>query len=145
MSLEAKAFSKSQEAVRKCVERVFGVLFRRFRVMFVASELLSAEKMQIVAKACIILHNMVVEQRRDSYTGDGAHGASASYNAATDATDLDPVKASAEDVDLRLHQMMAASTGLKSASEHKRLVKALVEHIWQNYGRSGLEKTAGGV
>ena len=35
---KTKTFCRRQEGVRKCVERVFGVFFRRFEMLFVSSE-----------------------------------------------------------------------------------------------------------
>jgi Plant transposon protein len=57
---QRKQYSKLQEAVRQWVERVFGVLSRRRKILFVHSELWSEEKMNVIATACIVLHNMVV-------------------------------------------------------------------------------------
>ena len=39
--------------------------------MFVSSELWCPNKMRDIACAAVILHNMKVEKRRDSYNGDG--------------------------------------------------------------------------
>lgn len=88
MTEEEKKFSAAQEGVRKCVERVFGVLFRRFKIMFTASELHSSADMMCIAKACAILHNMVVEVRREFYTGDGGSGLSAFFCNEDDPCDL---------------------------------------------------------
>jgi Plant transposon protein len=51
------------------VERVFGVLFKRFNVLYQPSRLHHIEIMRSVVLACVILHNMVVEVRRDGYAG----------------------------------------------------------------------------
>jgi hypothetical protein len=83
-----KKYSRNQECSRKCIERTFGVLFRRFMVMFVKSELWSVEKMRYIAKCCVILHNMIVEQRRSEYTSDGVSGFSSEYDITSDKTDL---------------------------------------------------------
>ena len=74
-SLEKK-FNEVQEGVRKYVERIFGVLFRQQKFLFVATELWSPAKMENIAKCCVILHNMCVEARREGYSGDGARGLS---------------------------------------------------------------------
>jgi hypothetical protein len=40
-------------------------------IMFVKSELWSVDKMRYIAKCCVKLLNMIVEQRCDQYTSDG--------------------------------------------------------------------------
>lgn len=45
MPLE-KAFYRVEEGVRKCVERIFGILFRQDKALFVSSELWTPEKMK---------------------------------------------------------------------------------------------------
>uniref|UniRef100_A0A0D3CE70 DDE Tnp4 domain-containing protein n=1 Tax=Brassica oleracea var. oleracea TaxID=109376 RepID=A0A0D3CE70_BRAOL len=61
-------FAKNQEAVRKDVERAFGVLQARFAVVRNPSNLWDKNKIGNIMRACIILHNMIVEYERDSYT-----------------------------------------------------------------------------
>uniref|UniRef100_A0A0D3BFF4 DDE Tnp4 domain-containing protein n=1 Tax=Brassica oleracea var. oleracea TaxID=109376 RepID=A0A0D3BFF4_BRAOL len=68
--LEGRAprlFAKVQEAIRKDVERAFGVLQARFAI--VKNPALSMNKAKIgkIMRACIILHNMIVENERDGY------------------------------------------------------------------------------
>ena len=62
-STKLKYFSQCQEGVRKCVEWMFWVLFRRFRLLYVASEFWGVSKMRDVASCAVCLHNMVVEGR----------------------------------------------------------------------------------
>jgi Plant transposon protein len=125
-----KNYSGNQECSRKCIERVFGVLFRRFMIMFVKSELWSVEKMRNIAKCCVILHNMIVEQRRGEYTSDGVCGSSSMYDIMSDNTDLTTVPLGVEGTSLRQQHMISASEGIKSAAEQKRLMQALMQHMW---------------
>lgn len=60
-------FSKQQEAVRKDVERAFGVLVSRFHILSQPCRLHDREEAANVMRASIILHNMVVKSRRDNY------------------------------------------------------------------------------
>ncbi|KAE9166631.1 hypothetical protein PF002_g31064 [Phytophthora fragariae] len=60
-----KYFTKRQEACRKDVERAFGVLQARWRILALPCRLLSRLDMNKVMRACIILHNMVVEDSRE--------------------------------------------------------------------------------
>ncbi|GMF40374.1 unnamed protein product [Phytophthora fragariaefolia] len=60
-SAKEKHFAKQQEAALKDVERAFGVLQKRFRILKLPSQIWYAEDMVSVIKACVILHNMIVE------------------------------------------------------------------------------------
>uniref|UniRef100_A0A0D3A940 DDE Tnp4 domain-containing protein n=1 Tax=Brassica oleracea var. oleracea TaxID=109376 RepID=A0A0D3A940_BRAOL len=64
---KAELFARIQEATRKDVERAFGVLQARFAI--VKNPTLSLDKKNIgkIMRACIILHNMIVENERDGY------------------------------------------------------------------------------
>uniref|UniRef100_A0A0D3DF30 DDE Tnp4 domain-containing protein n=1 Tax=Brassica oleracea var. oleracea TaxID=109376 RepID=A0A0D3DF30_BRAOL len=61
-------FAKIQEAVRKDVERAFGVFQARFSVVKNPSKLWDKDKIENIMRACIILHNMIVEDERSSFT-----------------------------------------------------------------------------
>jgi Plant transposon protein len=67
-------FAAKQQAVRKCVERVFGVLFARFHILCTPSGLWTIEAMGDIMTACATMHNMIVAVRKYEYTGDGAGG-----------------------------------------------------------------------
>jgi hypothetical protein len=61
-------FSIVQEAQRKDVERAFGVLpqARLWRILALPCKLWSVGAMNHVIIACIILHNMIIEDEWDS-------------------------------------------------------------------------------
>lgn len=62
-----KTFTKWQESYRKDVERAFGVLQGRFAVIRSPAKYMELETIRHVMIACIILHNMIVEDERDTY------------------------------------------------------------------------------
>lgn len=62
-----EAFAAAQEAVRKDVERAFGVLQARFAILTRPGRSWSISKVSAVMKACVILHNMIVAD--DEKTG----------------------------------------------------------------------------
>jgi hypothetical protein len=64
-----KLFARQQESVRKAVERVFAVLFSRFNIIYQPSRLFDKGHMENVILAYWILHNMICEVRKESYTG----------------------------------------------------------------------------
>ena len=62
-----KLFAQFQESIRKDVERAFGVLQARFA--FLRRPCLVWDKMLMgkIMIACIIMHNMIEEDERDTY------------------------------------------------------------------------------
>ena len=60
-----KLFVKAQEANRKDVERAFGVLQARFAIVRGLAIFFYSETLQDIMKACVILHNIIVEDERD--------------------------------------------------------------------------------
>uniref|UniRef100_A0A0D3BBI7 DDE Tnp4 domain-containing protein n=1 Tax=Brassica oleracea var. oleracea TaxID=109376 RepID=A0A0D3BBI7_BRAOL len=61
-------FAQPQEAVRKDVERAFRVVQARFAIVKNPTLFWDKVKIEKIMRACIILHNMIVEDERDGYT-----------------------------------------------------------------------------
>uniref|UniRef100_A0A0D3BRF8 Nuclease HARBI1 n=1 Tax=Brassica oleracea var. oleracea TaxID=109376 RepID=A0A0D3BRF8_BRAOL len=102
---QAVLFAQRQEAVQKDVERAFGVLQARFA---------------IIMRACIILHNMIVEDERDGYTQfDVSEFQEAGDNGSSNV-DLTYSTDMPSNIDRQMHQQLKAD---------------LVEHIWRKFGR----------
>jgi len=78
---QKKGFNRLQEALRKDVERLYGVMTARFHILLHPGRFGSVEHMMLAGKAVAILHNMVVEQRRGRYV---AHERMAAVAAARD-------------------------------------------------------------
>ncbi|CDF41420.1 unnamed protein product [Chondrus crispus] len=72
-SAEQSAFAQAQEAVRKDVERAFGVLVQQFQIVAKPINLWYRDDIAAVVKCCVILHNMTVEARRNSYEPGMVH------------------------------------------------------------------------
>ena len=66
--LKAVLFAQHQEAVRKDVERAFGVLQARFAIVKNPALFWDKVKIRKIMRACIIFHNIIVENERDGYT-----------------------------------------------------------------------------
>jgi hypothetical protein len=56
-----------QESRRKDVERAFGVLQSRFAIVSRPARGWKHHNLRNIMKACVILHNMIVEDERDTY------------------------------------------------------------------------------
>lgn len=63
-----RLFTQNQESARKDVERAFGVLQARFAIVRKSALAWSATMLWKIMMACIIIHNMIVEDERDIYT-----------------------------------------------------------------------------
>ena len=59
-------FATTQESTRKDVERAFGVLQARFAIVCGPARLWRTEALDYIMKACIILHNMIIEDEHDA-------------------------------------------------------------------------------
>jgi hypothetical protein len=55
----------AQAAVRKDVERAFGVLQARFAIVRGPAHFWDKNTLREIMNACIIMHNMIVEDERD--------------------------------------------------------------------------------
>ena len=62
-----KLFTLHQEAYRKDVERAFGILQARWKIISEPARGWSRENLNSIMMSCIILHNMIVEDERDGY------------------------------------------------------------------------------
>jgi len=72
---KAKLFVERQESIRKDIERAFGVLQARFAIIRGPARHSEKGELGMIMKACVILHNMIVEDECDSYglTFDNGH------------------------------------------------------------------------
>ncbi|KAL3622527.1 hypothetical protein CASFOL_033938 [Castilleja foliolosa] len=65
-----KNFSAAQESARKDVERAFGVLKTRFAIVKGPARFWDIETLTNIMKACIIMHNMIIENEGDVLNPD---------------------------------------------------------------------------
>ncbi|XP_022031115.1 uncharacterized protein LOC110932062 [Helianthus annuus] len=61
LDLKRVKFNKVQMAARKDIKRTFGVLKKRWRILSMACRLYQKDQIRNVMYACIILHNMILE------------------------------------------------------------------------------------
>jgi hypothetical protein len=90
--------------------------------------------MGVIAKACVILHNMIVEVRKDTYSSDGARGLSRVFQDASEVTDLEVVRFDNETPFFLFKQMYRTSSNIKNATDNSRLILPLLSHIWDVKG-----------
>ncbi|XP_048606696.1 putative nuclease HARBI1 [Brassica napus] len=123
-------FAKQQEAVRKDVERAFGVLQARFAI--VKNPALFWDKVKIgkIMRACIILHNMIVEDERDGYTQYNLKEFQQEEGTGSSHVDLDFDR----EMPTNIANMMDARTRIRDNPMHEQLKADLVEHMWTKFG-----------
>jgi hypothetical protein len=124
-----KHFAKRQESIRKMIERAFGVLRMKFRILqnlcLWDSDAEDNFKVHNVVLACIILHNMVIrfEGGYNSYedqTEDLANSESCSMS----------LLSAIENPSERFQMLIENTTRMQNSAAHLLLRNDLVEHLW---------------
>ncbi|GAA0144674.1 hypothetical protein LIER_42817 [Lithospermum erythrorhizon] len=134
----AQLFVKQQESCRKDVERAFGVLQARFAIIRQLARMCELNNLSKIMRACIILHNMIVEDERDTYSRsrgnvdfEPSNGASSSssFNYQTQVLPQFLVH-----VQGRSDSDIHTRADIRDRAKYLQLKKDLVEHIWQKFG-----------
>lgn len=116
-----KYYKKKQESARKDIERAFGVLKKRWKVISFPSRYWDKEKMHAVMYTCIILHNMILEDEDKAYCQDfNEHDPTLAPEYWTQETPME--------------QRIENSNAVRSRETHNMLKADLVEHVWNNRG-----------
>ncbi|KAL0844407.1 hypothetical protein Bca101_017653 [Brassica carinata] len=129
-SPQAALFAQHQESVRKDVERAFGVLQARFAIVKNPALLWDKEKLGRIMRACIILHNMIVEDEREGFTQGDITGFQTGESSRSSHVDV----ISATESLSNIGQMRAIRNQIRDQQIHDRLKADLVENIWQKFG-----------
>ncbi|CAL5413495.1 unnamed protein product [Camellia sinensis] len=117
-------FAKAQESVRKDVERAFGVLQARFAIVRGPARFWKVETLKVIMKACIILHNMIVEDERNEKNID------CNYDAIEESL---PLVVSHERTP-ELYEFIQNHHHIRDRQTHSQLQADLVEHLWHLHG-----------
>ncbi|CAO2183307.1 unnamed protein product [Urochloa humidicola] len=135
LSAKDKLFAQKQEGARKDVECAFGVLQARFAILRNPARMWQCETLSQIMYACIILHNMIVEDERDSY------GARKDFD--YDQENTAPMVQYQQGAINEFARMLEINTAIHDRSTHRRLKADLTEHIWQRYGNNYMEQDSG--
>ncbi|XP_033145152.1 putative nuclease HARBI1 isoform X2 [Brassica rapa] len=127
---QAVLFAQHQEAARKDVERAFGVLQARFGIIKNPARSWDKTKIGKIMRACIILHNMIVENERDGYTQFDVRGFQQGEDQGSSHVDL----TYSTDIPSNIANMMGVRTRIRDTQKHQQLKDDLVEHIWRRFG-----------
>ncbi|KAG9410117.1 hypothetical protein AC1031_022099 [Aphanomyces cochlioides] len=110
-------FTKQQEALRKDVERGFGVLHARFAIVKNPARSWSRERVSSIMKACVILHNMIVEDEQDSYE----LVLNTEFDIPSSPTSLQRVEEAPANVDQSINAVIQRLAGARDAEVHRQL------------------------
>ncbi|XP_021746648.1 uncharacterized protein LOC110712492 [Chenopodium quinoa] len=129
-------FAKLQEARRKDVERAFGVLQARFAIIRNPALARDTSMLGKIMIACIIMHNMIVEDERDTYKTyydpneyDQATNASSSNRNTEEPFQFE----NSNNRIASLEIYMSNRARVRDEAMHKALKKDLVEHMWLKF------------
>ena len=124
-----KLWAEKQEGARKDVECAFGILQSRFCILRRPARLFEQGDLQNIMIACIILHNMIIEDEKDIEQVPLDLNEEGNTYIVEEATISHGENPELEDV---LHR----NTTLHERQAHRQLQSDLIEHIWQKFGNS---------
>ena len=112
-----KYFARAQEAVRKDVERAFGVLPSRFAIVRGPAHFWDDITLGYIIKACVIMHNMIIKDEGEVDTEErfesGGDNVTPSHEPTPD-----------------LEEFIKAHKKIRDNETHNQLQEDLVEHLW---------------
>ena len=115
--MKKKHFAKAQESARKDVERAFGVLQARFAIVRGLASFWDEETLAYIMKACIIMHNMVIEDEGDIGNND------------FDGSDENPPVEVSHAYAPELEDFMQTHYQIRDSVTHSQLQSDLIEHV----------------
>jgi hypothetical protein len=124
-----------QEAYRKDVERAFGVLQARFNIIRTAARMWNRDHLDDIMHACVILHNMIVEDEREVDLSKVRIAEIVVESVEEDQT-ISGVELSDEE---RFKALQRWHTRVRDRQGHHNLRNDLIEHIWCLFGQNRLE------
>uniref|UniRef100_A0A0D3ECE4 DDE Tnp4 domain-containing protein n=1 Tax=Brassica oleracea var. oleracea TaxID=109376 RepID=A0A0D3ECE4_BRAOL len=110
-------FAQRQEAARKDVERAFGVLQGRFAIVKSPALFWDKSKIGKIMRACIILHNMIVENKQDGYNLYNVSEFQQGEDSGSSHVDL----TYSTDTPSNIQNMMSVRTTIRDRQKHERL------------------------
>ncbi|KAF8400849.1 hypothetical protein HHK36_014152 [Tetracentron sinense] len=120
----AMGYYLADESARKDVEHAFGVLQTRFAIVRGPARFWKCETLKDIMKACIIMHNMIVEDKRDvNGTEDFNY----------DAIDESPHAPVSHERVTELMEFIQGIRRIRDMRTHSQLQSDLVEHLWQQH------------
>jgi Plant transposon protein len=127
-----KKFQQQQERVRKDIECAFGILIARFHVLERPLRNWYLEDIKSLLHCCVILHNMIIEERSGNVSEYEVQAAANVSNMPFPLFGRHQVtaeEAAADGIELWAARVSGFGTAMESSYEHELLKNDLVEHI----------------
>lgn len=136
-----KLFAARQEGYRKDVERAFGILKARWQIIKRPARYWRPIELGYIMKACIILHNMIVEDERPEDDGrdDPIDPEASTRRAEAEYEGVEPCPTGA--APSSLPEMNVRRNLLRDRNVNESLKTNLIEHIWIREGNPPLAPT----
>jgi hypothetical protein len=115
-------FSMKQTSVRKDVKCAFSLLKKRFNILVIPVRSYSERILDLIMRACIILHNMIIDDERDDGYDDN-------YHTVTSVV-APPVTYEAP---ASLTTILQRNVYLTSGLMFSNLQSDLIEHVWNKF------------
>ncbi|XP_020159354.1 protein ALP1-like isoform X3 [Aegilops tauschii subsp. strangulata] len=123
-----RLFAKHQEGARKDVERAFGVLQARWSILLRPARLYDRGDLHHIMLACIILHNMIVEDEKEEA------GNMLDLNEEAGSSIVFPSVFTHGGMPI-FAEVLQRDARIRNRPMHKALKNDLIEHIWRKFGR----------
>jgi Plant transposon protein len=140
-----KLYCGQQEGGRKAVERVFGVLFKRFKILDRPCQLHHIEDMENTLRCCAILHNMMCAYWRSNYSGSRANQVRDEQAVTDPLTDEGIVARLTRrpESEAEPHAFKGAHFEvIEGSAQHFELSEPLVKYQWSRSGGAGPEASS---
>ncbi|TVU25793.1 hypothetical protein EJB05_28302 [Eragrostis curvula] len=121
MERKTEHFAAMQEGACKDIERAFGVLQTRWAVIRGPAYGWDRERLSDIMTACIIMHNMIVEDEKDEATNTNFDNIGTLANPSLGSN-------------TEREAFVAAHHKLRDQAVHHQLQRDLIEHNWTRYG-----------
>ena len=126
-SAKHKLYANYQESARKDVERAFGVLQKRWAIIRHPARLWEQHELANIMYACVILHNMIVEDERGSYGVPDEN----TYEQGQFSPQMAGL---AEGPVYGFTDVLEKNDKICDHTTHRRLKEDLIQHLWDKYG-----------
>ena len=137
-----KLFSSMQESRRKDIERAFGILQARFRILTAPCRLWCRDAMYTVMKTCVILHNMVIDYEMANRLDQGYINNPELAPTLPFTSNQEPsleksftVLPSERISGLTTEETITELAKIRCSTKHAQLTADLIEHLWSWAGR----------
>lgn len=134
---KAKLYSQAHSSARKAVERSFAALFGQFEILARPARLSSLSALNDIVLTCIILRNMISEER-------GYYG-TAKFRIPDTINDICAINYQTRDFPSTTYEQSTYWREFcgsnESLQDHVRLRDALMDHIWNTYGNEVIDES----